>query len=610
MRLLLPLASFALLSSLQIFAQLQPRQESTPRLSPSPHRFAILIGVANYDSENGIESLTGPVKDVEQMRDALIKSANFDPANIVMLTSKTRHPPTQRGIEVALSNMQPRIQQDDLLLIMFSGHGMENSGEVMLLAQDSINNGDATLLKQTSVPLSAVTDFVQHTRAAQTIVLLDACRSNPSSNMSKGEAVSTMTPAYKKAFDFEAANQGIKAFVVLYATSEGQFAWTDQKRQMGYFSAALVDGLNGKAAGTEGDVTLASLFRYLKKEVPRAARDSPEPKTQIPDSFSKGDANDLVLAHFDVPRALTPSTSQIREEDKPNETGDKIVELCKPTVSASHEKRDGNTIPEVCPAVRLDLLDTSYHQEAFTCCGGIAKKTMTLSDIPAGFELSISASGSYSVSETKLLGDKFSLVLFCAPSSSIWSSGCKNTVTVKAHYLSHPKIAQIPPLQPSRPISPFVPQKPAESVPAQLADQIETLAKEISRIRTSETMERNGSLGHGGPGACNSFGADYNGNNISKQCQDAAISLNAIEVSRYISYRPQIRQLREKSLSQLQLSGLELLNDSTQFEAADKEAGQTYPIPKTRDEAYNPPLKFLKVAAYLSGLAERLKKLR
>ncbi|NYF50807.1 caspase family protein [Tunturiibacter gelidoferens] len=606
MRFSLPLTLFVMLSSILICAQAQARQDGSAPLTPSPHRFAILIGVENYGPTTGIPPLTGPTKDVEQVHDALVKSANFDPANIVVLTSKSRIPPTQRDIQIELSRMQRRVQDNDLVLIMFSGHGMESDGEVMLLAQDSDNQEDSTVLKKTSVPLADITDFVNHTRAAQTVVLLDACRSNPSSNMSKGEAVGTMTSAYKKTFDLDAANQGIKAFVVLYATSEGQYAWTDQKRQMGYFSAALVDGLNGKAAESSGDVTIASLQKYLKSAVPKAAQSSSDPKIQVPDFFSKGDANELILAHFDIPRPVAPPTSQIFKEDKSSESGERIVEICQPSIAAGHQQKRGVTTPEVCPAIQLDLLNTSYHQKAFNCCSGV-DKTMTLSDIPAGFELSITASGIYSVSSTKLLGDKFSLVLFCAPSPSSWLSGCKNTVSVKAHYLPHPQ-PQKPP--PNLFTSPSFPPRPAESATEQLATQVETLSQEISRIRTSETMERNSTLGHGGPGTCSLYGSGSFGNNLTKECRDAAVVLNGKEVSRYISYRPQIRQLRDRALTQLKLNGLELLNDDVKFEAADKAAGEIYPIPNTRSEALNPPLKFLAVASYLRGLAEQLRNLR
>lgn len=295
MRVLLVLASLILVSSAQILGQSQSSQESSPPHLPS--RFAILIGVGKYDSNTGIGSLIGPVKDVEEMRDTLIKTAAFDKSNIVLLTaSEPNNQPTRTNIEVALSEMKHRVQEGDLLVVMFSGHGMESNGEAMLLAQDSRNTGDPIVLKKTAVPLSDVTEIVQSTKASQVIVLLDACRGNLSSSASKGETANVMTPAYKVGLDPQTVNKGIKTFVTLYATSTGQLAWIDQKRQMGYFTAALVDGLNGQAA-INGKVTLGSLMKYVETAVPKAA----EPNEQVPDVLMRGDANELVLARIDVP---------------------------------------------------------------------------------------------------------------------------------------------------------------------------------------------------------------------------------------------------------------------------------------------------------------------
>jgi Caspase domain len=595
MRLYLLLAS--LIFSVGLCSRAQPLQDPRSNLAYSSNRFALLVGVEKYDDSN-ISPLDGPARDVHEMKEVLVKKAGFDPENVTVLTT-SKDPllrPTSPNVIKALEEMRTRIKKGDLFLFMFSGHGVEKDDKAVLLTQDAMNIGNIKVLERTSISLEYLNAAIQDTMATKVVVFLDACRNNPWS--SKGQEPNLMSKAYRKAFSFDDANNAISISAVLYATSEGQRAWNDPKRKMGFFSEALVDGLNGKAVSSNGDVTLDGLLEYVKAEVPKAVqKDLPGTEPQNPFPVIKGYPKDLVLSHINVIDLPVQKASQDLSKD-PDKLGDsRVLEFCRPSVSARRGQKLGMTAPEVCPPIQLNLLDTSYHQPAFSCCGGGAKQTMTLSDIPAGFELSIDASGSYSVSETKLLGDKFSLILFCAPPKSVWGAGCRNTVTVKAHYLLHPKVAP-----PASVVPPYPTAFAVEPVSQTLARQLSSITQILRQLPYSTTSQRNSLLGHGFRTEC--------GTNFTPQCAARAQAINSQEQGAYLSHRPEVLQLRSKAIPLLQLTGQKLMEDDARFQAIDKAAVEPLPIPKDVNEAFNPPRKYLEVLNYLDNLTTQLNNLQ
>jgi Caspase domain len=92
------------------------------------------------------------------------------------------------------------------------------------------------------------------------------CRGDPGG---RSETPNVLTKAYTEGFNFEIRNRGVKAFIMLYATEEGQRAWESAEKKRGYFSWALEEALSGKAANVRGEVTLSALVSYLQERVPK-----------------------------------------------------------------------------------------------------------------------------------------------------------------------------------------------------------------------------------------------------------------------------------------------------------------------------------------------------
>src|SRR5260370_25907772 len=96
---------------------------------------------------------------------------------------------------------------------------------------------------------------------------------------------------------------------------------------------------------------------------------------------------------------------------------------------------------ESCTVPRLELLDTSYHQGDFVCCGGGAGSPTTNRDIPAGLEVVVTGGHDWSVRDPKLQGNQFFLHTYCGPEPPP-GPGCNVNVVVWVHYRVMPQATQ------------------------------------------------------------------------------------------------------------------------------------------------------------------------
>jgi hypothetical protein len=271
------------------------RLASVARLPASPKRYALIIGVDEYDDE-GIQPLRGAANDARRLAEALVRYAGFPESQVFLLTTGGRERPTRGAILRRLSNLRGAIPEDGLLLLAFSGHGIERGGKGYLLASDAQSLNDVALLEDTAISTDRVRQLVKATGVRQVILLVDACRNDPEAG--KGGADNVLTESFSRAFNFDVRNREVEAFVTLYAAAVGERAYEDRARSQGYFSEAVVEGLSGLAANHNGEVTLDSLVRYVTATVAkRTTLQFGAAKQQRPFSVVEGyRASDLVIS--------------------------------------------------------------------------------------------------------------------------------------------------------------------------------------------------------------------------------------------------------------------------------------------------------------------------
>src|SRR4051812_46730341 len=227
-------------------------------------RYAVVIGIDKYTSDANISQLRGAANDAKAIAEALRKYAGFE--HVVLLTSDdpdTTNQPTRTAILRTLKNLKSYVEKDGMLVVAFSGHGVERQTDhqVFLLPADASSNPDD--FDDTALSVTRVRDLIKQTNASQVMLLLDSCRNDPTAG--KGSEDNKLTKNYIDAFNMK--NTGVKAFVTLYASQEGQRAWEYQDKKQGYFSWAFVQGLKGEARDpATGEVTLGKLIEYVTTE--------------------------------------------------------------------------------------------------------------------------------------------------------------------------------------------------------------------------------------------------------------------------------------------------------------------------------------------------------
>lgn len=245
--------------------------KSLAQLPAANKRWALVIGVDQYEDPQ-FTSLRGASNDARILADSFVKYAGFPASQTILLASDQppeRHP-TRSNILIRLANLARLVPQDGLLLFAYAGHGMERENQVFLLPSDARASNNVRVLQQTALNVNDIKDWIKEMNVKQVLMLLDACRNDPTASRATGPNL--MTDGFKKAFDFDVRNSSVEAFATIYATKVGARAYEYAEKKQGYFTWALAEGLKGAAAGSNGEVTLASLQRFVQDTVPRQVR--------------------------------------------------------------------------------------------------------------------------------------------------------------------------------------------------------------------------------------------------------------------------------------------------------------------------------------------------
>jgi hypothetical protein len=264
---------------------------------PSTKRWALIIGVDQYDDRQ-ITPLLAASNDAVALSEAFIRYAGFPREQVILLASNQpeERRPTRGNILVRLSNLSRLVPKDGLLLVAFAGHGIERNGQAFLLPADAKVNDNIRVLQETSLNVTQVKDWIQDMGVKQALILLDACRNDPTAG--RGDTPNRMTEAYRRGFTFDTRNREVEAFATLYATRIGERAYEYSEKRHGYFTWAIIEGLKGKAANERGEVTLGGLEQYIQDAVPRQISiDLGAGKDQRPFADVRGyKASELVIA--------------------------------------------------------------------------------------------------------------------------------------------------------------------------------------------------------------------------------------------------------------------------------------------------------------------------
>ena len=262
-------------------------------------KWALLVGINDYP--NDISPLRYCVADVEAFRQALINVAGFKEDKIFLMTDQMRGQmePTNINVVMRLDILASQIKADDTFVFYFSGHGIAREDQSFLLAANSVT-ATANTLELSAIPLDRISKILSTVKAQQLLTVIDACRNNPEASRSGQDNL--LSDNFTRGFKIRRSNSNSgtpSVSATLYACNVGERAYEWADKGHGVFSYYLLEGLNGEAVNSQGEVTVTTLAEYTQGKVVKWAEEF-RGKKQTPWLSLQGGAK-LVLATLSQP---------------------------------------------------------------------------------------------------------------------------------------------------------------------------------------------------------------------------------------------------------------------------------------------------------------------
>lgn len=247
-------------------------QKASPvvRQGSTGNRWALIVGINEYAN---VPSLRCARNDAEKLAEVLVEDCGFLRKNVILMTDavngRSAQFPTRGNLRARINQIAQVARDGDVLVISYSGHGINIDGKGYLIPFDGAGNDVGSC-----IPLSWVRTTLDTSAASSRLLILDACHAG-----ARDDGASS-SPADVILSPLEGAG-----FVTLAACDSKQLSHEDPSTGHGVFSHALVTGLRGQAdesaeGNRDGIITANELFSYASLTVSQWSLQSG--KTQTP----------------------------------------------------------------------------------------------------------------------------------------------------------------------------------------------------------------------------------------------------------------------------------------------------------------------------------------
>lgn len=219
-------------------------------------RWAVCIGINNYWDEN-IPDLKKARNDAKGLAEIFETIGQFD--KIYTMTDDLDYKtddnfPTTFKIKARVDYVVDMADETDLIVFLFSGHGIADSqGKSYLVTADA----DIRDPFGTSLALDYIVNKLKEKKIKKSLLLIDACREEIH------ESKSLKASNFQEHFYSQA-----EIAAVFYATKTGWYSYEDKKSDYGIFSRFLIEGLKGNAdENKDGIITFSEIEKNVMEAV-------------------------------------------------------------------------------------------------------------------------------------------------------------------------------------------------------------------------------------------------------------------------------------------------------------------------------------------------------
>ncbi len=242
-----------------------------------PRLYALIVGTSNYRGDQ--LDLNYAAKDAEDMASALklggSKLFGKQYVNIHLLTTNQIETlqPNKQNINRSIQEIASKIGPNDILLLYFSGHGVnynDGTSKFYYLTKDVATGDlkDQEIRNQYTISTDDITQWLKSIPAQKQVLILDACNS--------GEAVDDLLSLSKnvsseqiKAFDRMKDRTGL---FIITGSAANKASYEASKYGQSLLTYSLLNGLN--IVSEKNDHNLVDLIQWLthsKEKVPELA---------------------------------------------------------------------------------------------------------------------------------------------------------------------------------------------------------------------------------------------------------------------------------------------------------------------------------------------------
>jgi len=220
--------------------------------------YAVIVGIEKYPD---LPAAIYAERDAAAAKN-FIQALGVPERNIVFLTGSRA---TGKGLEKTIEGWLPNnVSKFSRVYFYYSGHGAPDTktGDAYLVPSD----GDPQYLAQTGYPLKRLYAKLGQLKAKSVLVALDSCFSGAGGRSVLAKGTRPLVGKVDMAVEAESKVS------VISASAGDQISGSNEDAGYGLFSYNFLQGLNGAAKDSQGQVTLQSLYGYLKPRVQDDAR--------------------------------------------------------------------------------------------------------------------------------------------------------------------------------------------------------------------------------------------------------------------------------------------------------------------------------------------------
>jgi len=315
-------------------------------------RSALIVGIDNYH-DSQIQNLKCAENDCAKLAGFLEFAANYDDVKMLHGFNATNEKILDSAVE-----MVNQLDEDDLFLFFFSGHGTEHNGKHLLLCPN-VKYSRLEFMQQV-VPIDLLKRETE-SKKLNRVFILDACRSNLlNARAAKPEGLKGEQILRDIVARPSTSRQNNGSLAVLCSCEENSQAAEIPGCGQGLFSAAFLDVLNSGVQASADIALTDSLESDIAEKMYQLARKHGLPQNQQPWIQRSGPPPVILGSKIIV------NSSKKNESPKPNELKLHVCPIC----GRRNEEKDTFK----CVKCGKDYLCLAHFDKKLRCCEDCAEK--------------------------------------------------------------------------------------------------------------------------------------------------------------------------------------------------------------------------------------------